>query len=153
MSAYFGGEAGSIVLPRYNLKCFQVFLAWVVLDANRAVSLPGVVIAASSLMTKLNLTDLTKCSTVKETVKELISNANYLPRPQTISTRRIIVELLNMVLPHHLFGYLLPFAFWGWSRSNSQSCTNGFHHREPEWQHTTGHSYMSRLDLQDYVTQ
>ena len=118
MSAYFGGEAGSIVLPRYNLECFQVFLAWVVLDANRAASLPGVVIAASSLMTKLNLTDLTKCSTAKETVKELISNANYLPRPQTISTRRIIVELLNVVLPPNLFGYLLPFAFWGWSRSN-----------------------------------
>ena len=78
-----------------------------VFDAERAASLQGVVIAASSLMTKLGLTDLTKGVMVKAVVKELSSNANHVPKPQTISTRRIIVELLNVVLPRHFFGFLL----------------------------------------------
>ena len=107
VAAYFDGEAGSIVLPRYNAECFKAFLCWVVFDAERAASLQGVVIAASSLMTKLGLTDLTKGVMVKAVVKELSSNANHVPKPQTISTRRIIVELLNVVLPRHFFGFLL----------------------------------------------
>ena len=109
VASYFDGEAGSIgSAQQVQLGMFQVVLG---VGCARCTtcrfSRMGVVIAAISLMTRLLLPDLTKNSSVRAIVKELVSTANHVPKPQTISTRRVIVELLTRVLPSNCHGYLL----------------------------------------------
>ena len=96
--ASHGGILGS-VMPCDDSDVFMMFLSWLVIARDRALSLASCFRIAGSLMCKTGRPNLTKLGDVKAHYDDLIHSHGEESHPRTAVTRRMIQLGIEEVLP------------------------------------------------------
>ena len=79
-------NGGRLAMPHSSNLAFKNFLTWFVTDAERALSLKGMLISAASYFVKIEVHDRTKDKGVKAHVKQLETNHGLESAPSTTAT-------------------------------------------------------------------
>ena len=96
--AYVGGAAGG-VLPSDDASVFIMFLCWLVIDKERALSLDTVFRTAGAVMARTREENLTRRSEVKAVHQELRQRHGEESTPRTAVTSLMMRHLLETVIP------------------------------------------------------